>query len=489
MFRHFARTLTLALIASSIATSSALAASSALYRIEGRGWGHGIGMSQYGADGYAAKGLTGEQIITHYYTGTVVAPQPATAPTSVRVLLRSGLNPARVTVTSPGVLRQGTAQLALATGDAVEFQAVGASLVATRIHLGVRTAVAAGSNADAVVVPDVDGGAKINFSPDYGSSGNAYRGTITGHLAGGKVSVVNTLPLEQYLRGVVPGEMPSSWRPEALKAQAIAARSYALTGITGTGGYFDVYCTTQSQVYGGKNSERPTTDAAIAATAGKVARVGDANGQMARTYFFSTSASRTAASEDVWITPFPYLKSVVSPYETASPYFTWKGTDVQTYRPAVLAGRLGSYYGGAFKGITQTQRASGYVDRVNVLGSTRSGSLRGTDLQAKLGLRSSFFRIYLLSIAAPTTAKLGTYVKFGGQAPKLGITNVTFSTNGVAGKPVRLKVDASGRWKVTFKVRGKVIARMSRAGSIGPAIAVTPGAATSTPGTTISALD
>jgi hypothetical protein len=129
------------------------------------------------------------------------------------------------------------------------------------------------------------------------------------------------------------------------------------------------------------------------------------------------------------------------------------------------------------------------VDRVTLKGTKRTGSLRGTDVQAKLGLRSSFFRIYLLSIAAPTKAKLGTYVRFGGQAPRMGVTTVIFSTNGIAGKPVKLKVAKNGLWKITYKIRGKVIARMVRGGSIGPAIAVTPGTVAKPPATSISPLD
>ena len=90
-------------LASAAATASAHARTSMQYRIEGRGWGHGIGMSQYGAEGYAAKlGWNGQQIIEHYFTGTVVAPRPANGPTSVRVLLQSYLAPARMQLTSAG---------------------------------------------------------------------------------------------------------------------------------------------------------------------------------------------------------------------------------------------------------------------------------------------------------------------------------------------------------------------------------------------------
>ncbi|MCW2920215.1 MAG: putative sporulation protein SpoIID, partial [Thermoleophilia bacterium] len=136
-----------ALVVTSAWASAALARSGAQYRIEGRGWGHGIGMSQYGAAGYAAQGWTSDQIIRHYFTGTVVAPRPADGPTDLRVLLQSYLAPATVELTSAGVLRQGSATLPLVAGDTVELRSAGLYLLATRIHEGVRTNVASGSAA------------------------------------------------------------------------------------------------------------------------------------------------------------------------------------------------------------------------------------------------------------------------------------------------------------------------------------------------------
>ena len=114
--RTNARTILIALMAAAVllaVASCASARSSAQYRIEGRGWGHGIGMSQYGADGYAKQGMTGERIIQHYFTGTVVAPRPANGPTDLRVLLQSYLSPARIEVTSRALVRQGIATASL----------------------------------------------------------------------------------------------------------------------------------------------------------------------------------------------------------------------------------------------------------------------------------------------------------------------------------------------------------------------------------------
>src|SRR5207247_3913184 len=108
-----------------------------------------------------------------------------------------------------------------------------------------------------------------------------HRGTFTVTSDGKKLTLVNTVPLEQYLAAVVPSEMPKTWVPEALKVQAVAARSYALA-VRKTSGSFDVYPDTRSQVYGGVYAEAPSATAAVDATAGQVLSY---NGRIATTYF------------------------------------------------------------------------------------------------------------------------------------------------------------------------------------------------------------
>src|SRR3989442_14054180 len=118
----------------------------------------------------------------------------------------------------------------------------------------------------------------------------------------GKLRAINMDGLEQSLYEVVPGEMPFSWFPEARKAQAVVARSYELA--TRRTGAFDLYPDTRSQVYLGLEHEKPSTNAAVNDTAGQV--VLD-EGEVAKTYFFSTSGGRTAPEEAVWGEPVPYL--------------------------------------------------------------------------------------------------------------------------------------------------------------------------------------
>ncbi|MBT9174375.1 MAG: Amidase enhancer [candidate division WS2 bacterium] len=134
--------------------------------------------------------------------------------------------------------------------------------------------------------------------------------------------VINELPMEDYLLGVVPSEMPDSFNIEALKAQAIAARTYALRnfGRFRKEGY-DLCATANSQVYGGVTAEKPNSTRALKDTYGMVLHY---NGDLARAYYHSTSGGRTENIENVWGgSPIPYLVAVDSPYETASPHFKW----------------------------------------------------------------------------------------------------------------------------------------------------------------------
>ena len=122
--------------------------------------------------------------------------------------------------------------------------------------------------------------------------GRPYRGKITVSSDGKHLQVIDTVGLEAYLKGVVPSEMPSNWPPDALKAQAVAARSYALANLT-KGRAFDLYGDTRSQVYGGIDAEFPTASDAVDATKGQVVLY---NGKVADTLFFSTSGGRTTSS-------------------------------------------------------------------------------------------------------------------------------------------------------------------------------------------------
>src|SRR5215218_2480738 len=271
--------------------------------IKGHGWGHGVGLSQWGAYGFAQHGSTYAEILAHYYRGTELGRAPG--PNQIRILLVGGA--AKVEIGS---------QSAFSVEDASgESHDLPAGLLA--LADGLRIKVAPEKPAKQLPGPLVF---KAGAAP-LAVNGKRYRGSLEVALINGRYRVVNVAGLDAYLLGVVPSEVPSNWPAEALKAQAVAARSYALA-TRKPGGAFDAYADTRSQVYGGLDAEKPETTAAVQATSTKVVLYG---GKVATTYFFSTSGGRTASIEDAWpgSQPVPYLVSVPDPYDKASPHHDW----------------------------------------------------------------------------------------------------------------------------------------------------------------------
>ncbi|MFC4100003.1 SpoIID/LytB domain-containing protein [Paenibacillus xanthanilyticus] len=150
----------------------------------------------------------------------------------------------------------------------------------------------------------------IKFAERYGRS---YRGQFEVSGLNGKLTIVNELPFEQYLYSVVGAEMPASWHAEALKAQAVAARTYAL--YQGFGFQVaHVVDTVLSQAYGGISAEKPATIKAVDATKGEVAMYG---GKLIETVFSSSAGGATAEAQEIWSSAVPYLKTVKSPDEVS----------------------------------------------------------------------------------------------------------------------------------------------------------------------------
>lgn len=135
-----------------------------------------------------------------------------------------------------------------------------------------------------------------------------YRGDILIYNFEGKLTIINNLPLEEYLLGVVPAEMPSKWNIEAQKAQAIAARSYALANLNkrGSRGY-DLKDTPQDQAYGGATSETPQTTHAVLSTKGEVLTYND---RIIPAYYHASSGGKTIQAGEIWDHDLPYIKSV-----------------------------------------------------------------------------------------------------------------------------------------------------------------------------------
>jgi stage II sporulation protein D len=196
--------------------------------------------------------------------------------------------------------------------------------------------------------------------------------------------VINALSLDKYVRGVIAGEMPSSWPREALKVQAVAARSYALAGgVDGNG--FELYDDTRSQVYDGISGETPSTDRAVKQTSNEVVLY---DGEVASTYYSASSGGQTENSEfGFGGSPVPYLKSVPDPYDTTSPLHTWR----RTFSQGQIEGQLGSYVKGRLQSIQVTKTGvSPRIVSAHVVGSNGTTKVSGTELQSALDLYSTW---------------------------------------------------------------------------------------------------
>jgi stage II sporulation protein D len=365
---HLRLTRLLALAALGFLLSATAAHAASRLTIRGAGFGHGVGMSQYGAMGYAEHGAGYGDILAHYYTGTSLGTVEPTR--VVRVLLQSTSGAAAITSAE----RAGTRTLDPAksyrvvrrTFDQVDLQS------ATGRKLGTYTApLQIDGGADGIVLK----GRALN-----GRTSGAYRGILELRPGAFGVNAINAVALDEYVQGVVPVESPASWPLEALKAQAVAARTYAITSTKGGNG-FEHYPDTRSQVYGGMGVEQPTTNQAVAETARQVVTY---EGRPVTTYFFSTSGGRTENNENSFGgPPQPWLRSVEDPYDDVSPRHRWRLQLSMTDAARKLSGLVK----GRFRGVKVVRRgASPRVVAADIVGTRGTTRVTGSTLRARFGL-------------------------------------------------------------------------------------------------------
>jgi SpoIID/LytB domain protein len=342
------------------------------FYIRGGGNGHGIGLSQYGAYGYALHGRGYRWILRHYYRGTSlgrIAPR-----TTVRVLLATGRSSF-----------SGADRVAGTTGR-----------TAKKLRPGLT--YSAHPDADGSVTVVDQAGHKVGrFSAPVTVRGRGplavagvgtYRGALELRPDGaGGIETVDAIGVDDYVRGVISAEMPSAWAAQALRAQAVAARTYALTSDAG-GAAFDLYPDTRSQMYRGVAAETRATDAAVAATRGQVVTY---HGAPIVTYFFASSGGHTEDIQNVWpgATPEPYLRGVVDRYDGAGddPYHRW-GSDLTTGR---AASKLGKLVKGRLVGVRVTRHGvSPRVIAAAVVGTRGTTTVAGTELQHAFGLLTTY---------------------------------------------------------------------------------------------------
>ena len=460
---------------------TAAAATSSSWTIRGAGFGHGIGLSQYGAYGYAAHGANPRDIVLHYYKGTRIGNM---AGRTIRVLLQSGRN----SVTVSGATRAGNHKLdstkaykLVRKGLGVELRTSGGKRIAT-----MNGVVTVSSSAGAFYLA----GRAMN-----GLSDGRYRGTLEvrpGTFGG--LAAVNALSLDDYIKGVIVGEMPTSWPQQALEAQAIVARSYALTTDAG-GAVFDQYPDTRSQMYYGMSRETPGTNQAVQSTAGQVVMYGSG---VASTYYFSTSGGRTENIENSWpgTSPVPYLQSVDDPYDNLSPRHRWRFV----WSKSKLDAKLGSFVKGKLRAVKVTKRGvSPRIVDAQVVGTRGTVGVTGPQLRSRLGLYDTW--AYFVTIksgqgdASTQTQDQQMQVTDGGgaQASRAWMRRVAepgsralYVRGSVSPRPKTItlqrrdgskwttlglgKTDARGRYALLVDAAG--VYRVLAGGGVGPAIRV-----------------
>jgi stage II sporulation protein D len=353
------------------------ASAAATVTIDGRGFGHGVGMSQYGAYGYALREHRDAAfILRHYYTGTTLGTVGAVR---VRVRLKRAAAPkvcsaSRVTdARGRSVkLRERRVYRVQRSGTAT-LRVIDTSTKRRRASLRAPLRVTGGTSVC------------VRGAADSGVSNGRYRGALRLIRDGSRVLVVNDIDIRQYLYGVVPAEMPTSWSIEAVKAQAIAARTYTMRNRRPDRD-FDFFSDVRSQQYGGVDAETARGRSAVRATDGRVVLFG---GQIIDALYHSTSGGRTASNEEAFGTdPAPYLRSVDDPYDNISPLHTWR----VTLSNATAQTRLGDVVQGTLQSLRVTRRGpSGRALEVEVVGSGGTRTVAATEIRRLLELRSTWF--------------------------------------------------------------------------------------------------
>jgi stage II sporulation protein D len=364
----------------------------------GRGYGHGVGMNQYGARGRALAGATSTEILAHYYQGATLGSIPIDTAIRVRVL-----NGFTASATRPLVLygRRGGWRF---DGNATIYpkdarievrptvtQTASGTTVAWRVKvIGPTGTILRAAPITSFRMRGVTNTTVFQVASRT-SSYDTYRGTLRIGLQVTKplASATNELTLERYLRGVVPAEMPSTWPTVALRAQAIAARSYAARRLRPGVSYFDVPDDSSSQVYRGVLGEKAATTAAVADTAGTVLKSGSS---IANTLFHSTGGGATEHNENVYVSatgakvaaPVSYLRG--SPdrrtdgtaFDAGSPYATWKTATYTRSQLSAWFGRDSRTNVGSITALDLSNRGvSGRLISVTLIGSGGTKTVSG----------------------------------------------------------------------------------------------------------------
>ena len=377
--------------------------------VRGHGYGHGHGMSQYGAQGAASSGKTYREIVDFYYPGTAWD----TMRGPVRVLVTAD--------TTSDVMVSPKPSLAVRDlGDRTKHELPAIDGVKRwRLNVDDEGRTVVGYLTDRwhkfepggkeALVGDGEFLARGAITLWTPSGSRAYRGRLRAATPPGSPAdrdTVNVLAMDQYVKGVVPHEMPASWHPEAVKAQSVAARTYATWSRNqNRRRYYQICDTTSCQVYGGKSAEDPRSNAAVRATKREVLTY---QGKPAFTQFSASSGGWTSAGS------MPYLPAQKDPYDG------WDGNPFHDWSITIDAGQFERSYPslGTLRRILVVNRDGngdwqGRVHTVVLDGTKDDVTISGDDFRWAFGLRSNWFTI-------DPTPIMARYDSLGGSRSELG---------------------------------------------------------------------
>ena len=378
--------------------------------VTGAGNGHGVGMSQYGAAGYALHGATYQEILRDYYAQTTLG---HIEPTRIVTVLLRQAGPALFS----GATRIKGVPHKLDPLYVYSVVAVGGRL---RLRLGRK------------LIGTFDAPLQVGGPGPLKLLGlGSYRGAFVfrPNPKGNGVMTVNAVGLDDYVQGVVAAEMPSGWPTQALEAQAVAARTYAIASRPATAS-FVVYDSTRSQMYGGIRAETPAGNAAVAATSGEVVEYA---GAPVVTYFFASSGGQTESIQNVFpLAPEAWLVGRPDPYDDSlnNPYHHWKiSLGLRSARA-----KLGKLVEGALEGIRVLQRGiSPRIVKAQVVGTKGSVTVSGAQLRKALGAPSTWMSFTTVSTHGVRTSTTPSATTTTPTAPGTGTGTTPTTTTGPSG--------------------------------------------------------
>jgi stage II sporulation protein D len=360
------------------------------YTVRGRGYGHGNGMSQHGAQGAALRGLNAQQILRFYYPGTARATVKAKR---IRVLITADTTDPVEVVADDGLrVRDRGAKTSYVLPTDVRatrwrLRADASNRNVVEYYDGSWRAWRPGGQATLVGVGEFHRAGPITLVTPSGRT--AYRGALRSAAPSPTSTArdtVNVVSIDSYVRGVIPAEMPPSWHKYAVRSQAVAARTYAaFDRAANFKRYYQTCDTTSCQVYRGTTLEHPASDAAARFTAGQIRTY---EGKPAFTQFSSSSGGWSSSGS------FPYLVSKQDPYDG------WAGNPHHSWTVKLSAQRIRDAYPaiGRLLRVRVTKREGGglwqgRVETVVLEGTKAKRTLSGDTFRYRFGLKSTWFRL------------------------------------------------------------------------------------------------